>query len=169
MPRIRPSTALLTGLTVAFLVQLWSGLSGAPDVMATHFGADGVADGWMTRGMHAAFSVGMWALMVGCFWLLPAVLHRVPDQMISLPNRDYWLAPERRAETFEAIRTRSEAYGALTLMLMLFVYGMVFDVNQAADPVLPEAAFFAAMGVYLVVFLGLGVETVLRFRKPQAA
>ena len=38
-------------------------------------------------------------VVTACFAILPAVIEGLPPRMVNLPNKDYWLAPERRAAT----------------------------------------------------------------------
>lgn len=87
--------------SVSFL--LFSGQS-LPPVVASHFAAGGGADGFTPRnaylGLMAAISVGIPLLLAICNGLL----RFVPPSMVNLPNRDYWLAPERKEETYAFLR-----------------------------------------------------------------
>src|SRR3954468_21478203 len=97
----RPTPALILGLLyLCFLGYLISSAPQLPDRVATHFGAGGEPDGWMSRSSHLLF-MGVFGLafplfVVGLFF----ILRFLPDSGLNIPHRDYWLAPERRSETF---------------------------------------------------------------------
>ena len=66
-----------------------------PAVVASHFDAHGTANGWQTK--QAFFSVFVAVTLLGAVlvFVLPALIAIVPRQFINLPNKDYWLSPER--------------------------------------------------------------------------
>ena len=69
-----------------------------PETMASHFDATGNANGFMARDTYLNFIT---LVAVGSPLLIVAVQALVLSQVarINIPNRDYWLAPERRAAT----------------------------------------------------------------------
>ncbi len=168
---IRPTNlllVLLVLLSAAAAAQLWFGLASAPAVLATSFGAGGAAQGWMAASTHASLSVALWVLAVLCFWVLPAGLRFIPTARINLPRKDHWLAPERAAQTWTAVRLRAEAYGLATLCLMLVVHALLFRANAVTPPTLDEGPFLLAIGVYLVGTVAFAVVLLRRFARPQA-
>jgi len=70
-----------------------------PNVVASHFNGRGAPNGWQTK--QAFFSVfigvGILAMVIGL--VIPRIIAAVPAQLINLPNKSYWLAPEHRQET----------------------------------------------------------------------
>lgn len=144
--------AVLAG-TAAFLVATVDRL---PEVVATHFDASGRPNGWMTRGGYLAFSlafdVGLPLLMAGAIGLVP---RRWP-RLMNLPNRDHWLAPERRAATLDFLATHACRLGALMALFGAAVHWLILDAHAAAAPALAGAklgwtmgAFLAALGAWL--------------------
>ena len=86
--------ALYIACAAAFV---WLTSSGLPPLVASHFGAGGVANGFMTRTVYTrfmeAFVIGLPAFMV----LVSLYAVGNARARLNMPNRDYWLAPERRA------------------------------------------------------------------------
>src|SRR3954471_4379187 len=85
-----------------------------PAVVAQHFGADGRPNGWAPREAFFAIS---WVVLLGISALLmltPRLLRRVPVSMINLPNKRYWLAPERKQESLAFPQRGTEGIGVLT-------------------------------------------------------
>ncbi len=130
-----------------------------PERMASHFNASGKADGWMTKEGFFGFYVGVLVLMALVFIFIPKFMLKIPDSMINLPNRDYWLAPERRAQTGEMIESYMNAAGNAVIALLLCVFHLAFSANLDAGGRLPQstwillAAFMIFMSVWTIRFL----------------
>ncbi len=120
-----------------------------PERVASHFDAAGRADGWSSRNgfltLNLAFVVGMGALFLG----LTALLNRIPNDWINLPHKDYWLAPERRAATFNTINGQMEWLAAATIALLLGITQLTIEANLDAGPNLPGDAFWLLFGGYM--------------------
>src|SRR5437588_11310819 len=92
-----------------------------PAVVAQHFGAEGNPNGWAPR---EAFFLISWVVLLGISALLmvtPRLLRRVPVAMINLPNKDYWLAPERKEESLAFLQRGTEWVGVLTTGFLVVV------------------------------------------------
>lgn len=100
-----------------------------PDVVASHFDARGMANGWQTK---AAFflvflSVSVLAAVVG--FGIPRIIAAVPAQMINLPNKRYWLAPEHLAETMEFLNTYFAWFGCAIFLIMILTFDYAIQSN----------------------------------------
>lgn len=154
----------------AGLVTFWILSSGAlPERVATHFGFNGEADGWMSRRAYLAFECGFPALLAGLFIGLSALVRVLPAWCVNLPRKDYWLAPERRALTGRLLRDR---LGWLLCLLTLFFAGLhvlTLLANRATPPQLPMGGLLLLV---IAFFLGLLIWTALllmRFAETDAA
>src|SRR4029450_10378949 len=81
--------------------------AGFPDVGATHFDARGAPNATMSRGVYRgymAFLVIVVPLLVAA---LPIWVSQRWPMLLNIPNREYWLAPERSAETLASLRART--------------------------------------------------------------
>lgn len=67
-----------------------------PERVPSHFDWRGHPNGWMSRASLTLF-MGTVSLVLPIFVL--AIAAWAPDRFKNLPNRAYWLAPERRDET----------------------------------------------------------------------
>jgi uncharacterized membrane protein len=132
-----------------------------PERMASHFAASGAANGWMTK---------MQFLITYAVILLPAFflefwLHRriaaTPEKRLNLPNKDYWLAPERRAETFAYFEHFFAWYGCAFLLLELFAMGLAMRANFQSPPRMPTVPIVSAI-VAFVVFNAIWIAGMLR-------
>ena len=63
-----------------------------------------------------------------------------PDQ---LPNRDYWLAPQRRDESLDFLASHGYRLGRVLIVLMTGLHYLVLVANRTEPPILPESWFMA--------------------------
>lgn len=131
-----------------------------PEKIATHFGAGGAANGWMTKRDFMFLYLGLCIFMACLFLLLPRLIMRLPDSMINLPNKDFWLAPDRRRRTIGIMGEKMAWLGVLILALFIAMAYFTFQANLLPRPMLDEkativtmVAFFLCMGVWLVRFI----------------
>src|SRR5438552_3237464 len=90
--------ALLAVSAALYFSSLYAQL---PDVMASHFNARGVPNGWQTKSAFFSVLVGVSVLAAVIGFGIPRIISVMPMELINLPNKRYWLAPEQRAETMD--------------------------------------------------------------------
>lgn len=138
------ATLLLAGVFVYVTSQA------LPDRVASHFGASGLADSFMTRGGYRTF---MLFFVVGFPLILAVVsagIFRSASASINMPNRDYWLADSRREAT---VRFLIDHMTRLTIGLTVFlcvVHKLVVDANTRTPPALDNASIIATLVVFAV-------------------
>lgn len=164
MQRARSSPLLIAVVACAALF-VWFTSRALPDVVATHFGASGAANGFMPRDFYVVF---MLAVTAGLPLLLAVVLHFVLGRShvpISVPNRDYWLAPERRARTLSFLRTQTAWFAIMLAAFMSYVHWLVLDANTLQPARLSTPWLMGGMTVFLAAVLVWAILFVGRFRK----
>ncbi len=104
------------------------------DPVATHFDRDFLANGWMTRDGYLRFTLAFATLVPIVVALAVGGLPRVAPRSVNIPNRDYWLAPERRATTLDGIAARACVLGALLAVFIAGVHALILrgECNGAA-------------------------------------
>lgn len=118
-----------------------------PDRMASHFDFFGRPNGWMPK--EAFFLVmGVVIVVTGVIgFVIPAALAAAPTELINLPRKDYWLAPERRDETFRFLSTWMEWFACGVLFILLYA------ASQAINANLPDHGPFGAQGMLYVLLV----------------
>lgn len=163
MSKARRASALYFGGLVANLgLASWSSFV-LPARVASHFDARGIPNGWAPRG----FFVGIQVFVVLTLWItLEASRRRIltPGAPMNLPNRDYWLAPERRAETAAWITAHLREFGAATLLLTFALFVQVLRFNLGRVPSLEYA--WAGLAAYLAFAVAWVVALHRRFAPP---
>jgi len=100
-----------------------------PEMVASHFNAAGIADRWMPKEGFLIFEAVILLFVIAHYTILPLIIEKMPDAIINLPNKKYWLEPERRSETFAKIRMFLQWFSVGLLTLILLVNQQVFKAN----------------------------------------
>jgi hypothetical protein len=104
-----------------------------PDVVASHFDAHGVANGWQTKSAFFGVFVGVTVLAVVVGFGVPRIIRVVPAQLINLPNKHYWLAPEHLADTMEFLDTYFAWFGCALFLILILTFDYAFQSNLHPD------------------------------------
>jgi uncharacterized membrane protein len=136
-----------------------------PDKVATHFGMDGRADGWMSRNGYLTFVL---SFMIGVSALVSFVVGTLPRQFpqwTNIPNRDYWLATERCDESTRFLSVHGKRLGYLIVMMMLGMHYTILLANHISPPTLPGSTFTSIVLGFALALLWWIVRLYKRFPK----
>jgi hypothetical protein len=67
-----------------------------------------------------------------------------------MPNKEYWLAPERRAQTFAYFESFFAWYGCAILFVEVFAMGLAMRANFDARPQLPAIPIVSVLVGFLL-------------------
>lgn len=134
-----------------------------PDRMASHFDAAGQVDGYQSKAAFAATSVAIQLFQIGLFTSLPWLLMRAPAQLVNMPNRDYWLAPERRAATVGRLTGLLDWFNCATLALLAGTFELVLRANLQGQA-LDSRAMWTLLALYLAFAVVWSVSLWRAFR-----
>ena len=130
---------------------VWLTSGDLPPVVASHFGPGGAANGFMGRGTYIL-------LMLVAVVAVPAVIaftgqlvRILPLQLINLPNKQYWLAPQRRAATLESLSSMSVPFAFALVVFLCFAHWLVVQANAVQPARLQEAPLLVGLGVFGLV------------------
>jgi uncharacterized membrane protein len=158
---------VLVAIVMCALVQAIYYYPRLPERIASHFDASGHPDGLGTRNeffaVEGAVVAGMIVLVLFLEWLVP----RMPASRVSLPNKDYWLAPERRAATDLTIQRWSATFLLLSLGFLVYVMQLALLVNVTGDNAYMFVPMWAGLGAFLLLATALSVKLIRQFRKPR--
>lgn len=135
-----------------------------PASIATSFGTAGTPHAWMTRAQFVWFEVFLVAILWTAFFVFPKYLGRFPNSL-NIPNRAYWMAPERRAFTLRWIQQKMQALGVFMLVFVGLMMQATFQANLASPIRLDMTAFLTGLGVWVALVLLWTFSFVSRFRR----
>jgi uncharacterized membrane protein len=139
-----------------------------PERLASHFDGAGNPNGYMSKTTFFGFHLAAIGVLTAVFLLLPALLRYVPSSLINLPNKDYWLAPERRKETLAHLSGRLTGFGAVTLALLAIVMELVIRANlPGSDGKLPSKPMWILLGAYAVFLILWLIPTITHYSRKN--
>jgi uncharacterized membrane protein len=155
---------VLTLLSVILFVALTA--PRLPALVASHFDAAGVPTAFVARGIYLRFvlliGVGLPIVLVA---LLAWVYSRARD--MKLPNKDYWLAPERIAATRALLVSQAVWFGTLLAAIVCYVHWLELDAHRSAPPQLSNPLFGAGLMTFLVIAMAWSIAILMAFRRPR--
>lgn len=138
---------------VGYLAFVFASAPQLPERVATHFGAEGRANGWMTRQGYLIFETAF-PLAIGLFLAGTASLtSRFPARFVNLPRKDFWLAPERRALTAGILRSRMTWLASLMTLFFGGLHALTLEANRVHPPQLPMDGLLLVVVAFLVAVL----------------
>jgi uncharacterized membrane protein len=161
---VRFGTIALLLLFAAVAAFVWGTSEALPALVASHFDASGSANGFMPRATYRRLMLALLVFVPLLVAFLPTALIGKGGRHVSLPNKDYWLAPERREETIGFIRTHGQVFAAAIAVFMGYVHWLVVLANRAHPPVLSTPAMLGGLAVFLVATMAWALVLVRRFR-----
>ena len=137
-----------------------------PDQVATHFGVDGQPNDWMSRSASTIVFL-MLQLGVPMFMLgITSLAFRMPVSMLNIPNREYWLQPERRAATIAHMSLMMTWIAVLTSLFMTLIGHLTFMANKTGHG-LNLPLFLSALIAFLIAVFTIAGRSMWHFRMPR--
>ncbi len=120
-----------------------------PERVATHFGAAGEANGWMTRSEHlqamALFGLGFPCFLIGLCY----VIRFLPPSLLNVPHPEYWRSPEHYREACAYLFQESFWLGTLSSLWVTGMHALIVAANRHGTSRLDTGWSFALMAVFL--------------------
>jgi len=139
-----------------------------PGVVASHFNGRGAANGWQTKSAFFSAFAGVSVLAAVVGFGIPRLIAAVPEQLINLPNKQYWLAPERRAETMAFLTAYFAWFACAIFLMILFACEYAIQSNlHPENPPNPARMWYVLVGFLLFTLLWV-IRMLTRFLRPPA-
>jgi hypothetical protein len=136
-----------------------------PEVVASHFGASGVANGWMPRGTHVLLAQGLFIFLTAMFCFMGWMMLRIPAKWVNLPNKDYWFAAEREADTRRHLAGWGYGFGAVVNLFLIFAFHLVYRANLSDPVAFDSTAMMVGLVAFVIASLGSTIMLLLRYGK----
>jgi len=163
-PQMDATTMILAALLVLAAIQAVYYLAVLPDQVLLKPGHP--SSGTTSKWSQLVLFLAVGALPVLLFFWLPRLILRRPDG-IKIPNRDYWLAPERQQQTAHGLATGTRILALWLLACIMLLFDGAFEAQLH-----PRGWGFVLMlvGIVFVPLTGVGGALWLgRFdRVPEA-
>lgn len=136
-----------------------------PEVVASHFDGLGAPNDWASKQGFFGLYLAIILMLVAVFELVPRWSGNSGRFGRKIPNRDYWLAPERVEQTKAFFRRQMFIMGIVHLLLAIYTIQLALLANLDQQPRLHSsigwalALYFIFLGAWLIHFH-------LHFRNP---
>lgn len=135
-------------------------------LVASHFSASGIVNGFMSREDYLLMMTGITIGMPLLLALIAASARILPARFINLPQREYWLAPERRDRTIDTFVRMSMLLAHLLAAFLCFIHWLVVRANSMQPPQFPDTQFMIGGALFLLALLAWLVRFFTAFRRP---
>lgn len=139
-----------------------------PEMVGSHFGPSGAANGFMPHHFYVRFTLAFVVLLPVALNLLVSWLARLPKALVNIPNREYWMAPERRDVTVGALQQHMKLFGVLLVAFLCYVHWLVLHANELAPPTLDNGRFMMGLGAFMFALITWIVVMRRKFQLPGA-
>jgi uncharacterized membrane protein len=137
-----------------------------PAMVASHFDADGHPSSFMTRGRYTHLMLGLSVgLPIAMVALLTVVYSRAKD--MKLPNRDYWLVPERIAQTRSLLVNYAVWFGCIMVAMACYVHWLELGTHHSVPVHLSNQLAVGGLLAFLLISVGWIFALLGAFRLPR--
>jgi len=160
LPRLFYIFLALTGLLMAayYYPQM-------PERMASHFAADGRPNGWQPREAFFLIMLVVGSLSAIISFFAPWRIASQPNARVNLPNRDYWLAPERRVQTMNYIAAFMAWFGCGVLFVLITGTFLALQANLAPDRQFNSQAMLVVIATFLLSLMFAMIRFIRHFQR----
>lgn len=165
----RTPLLVLLALAVIAATQAASSYPELPEALAVHFDAHGNANGWSGKDAFLITHGSIVVVMLLSALAVAFLGDRIPASILSIPNCEYWMTPERRRATLRYTWTRVLWIEAASLAFMIAIAEMIFRVNRSQGPPVLSPKFLYVLALFMVAIIWQSISMMLRFRLPKDA
>lgn len=165
LPGARPQAILVVALALGAAVFVYVTSERLPEIAATRFAAGGDPVAFMTRGAYRVFMVWLVSAVPLLVAFLPQFIGARWPQLLNIPNREYWLAAERRPDTLASVAARTLLLAAVMILFLCFTHWLVVEANASPARRLSGAPLLAALGAFVAFMIGWIAAFRRRFRR----
>ena len=115
------------GLAILFMLATAGAL---PDSVASHFDSSGAPNRFMSEQSYLLLILALVVLIPLLIAWLGRWLHQLPDELINLPHKQYWLAPERRTQTLSYLANWLQWSACLLVLFFCYLHWLILDSQQ---------------------------------------
>jgi uncharacterized membrane protein len=139
----------------------------SPARVPVHFGLNGIPDRWGSSTSLLVIHLCLIGFSTLTFWALPELVRRAPSWMINLPNKDYWLVPERRAIAADKMAIWAHLLG-IGVNVLVITLQLVLSRNAGAATATGTSTPGLVLAGFLLFALCSMVWLIASYRLPTS-
>lgn len=159
------SRAVFIALVAFHLLQLFAFSGLFQPTVATHFDLRGTVNAFGDRYDFLFAWLAVFALAITLILSAGMLCLKYP-RLTNIPNREYWLAPERRSETLEYVQSFVYWFGSLVTVMFGAILFQIWIANKRPTPQL-DLWFVVVIALDWIVTIGMVIALYRRFSLPR--
>lgn len=137
-----------------------------PERIPVYFDLTMQPDRWVAKNTALLLHLGITLFFALLFHLMNWICYKIPDSWINLQHKDYWLAPERKKQTLDALTTFFIWLGNVTMLFVTIVFNLTYQANFAYDRFAHK--FWFALVFFLLTIGYMVFHLFQRFQKSSS-
>jgi uncharacterized membrane protein len=139
-----------------------------PPMVASHFDPAGQPNAFMSRSGYTRFVLCLAiGLPVAVVAILTTVYSRATD--LKLPNREYWLAPQRLDRTRAFLVAHGVWFGSMLVTVVCCVHWLELGANRLQPPHLSNRTFAVVLIAFLIGTAAWVSALMFAFRRVESS
>ncbi|MFN3639210.1 MAG: DUF1648 domain-containing protein [Chloroherpetonaceae bacterium] len=136
-----------------------------PESVPMHFGSNGKATSFSSKESMILSHLAVIAVLLVIFGIVGALLRSGKAVYFNLPNREYWFAPERKAQSSNEVLALLLWILCSVLVLMLLVFyetaeSAMLGTNKLGAAFYIGFAFFILFDMFVLIYLMMRFSTI---------
>lgn len=123
-----------------------------PPQIASHFDVQGRADGWSTKLLFVSTVVAVMVLLTALLSSIQLIAYYAPFSTLNMPNKEYWMDPEREGQARRMVAQWGLWFTAATLWFMALIFHETLAANFRQPPQLHSLWWLIGGYMAAVVF-----------------
>jgi uncharacterized membrane protein len=133
-----------------------------PEKVLSHFNFYGKVDDLISKDYFILFNYTLIIFILALFLWINRIIKKVPDSMINLPNKEYWLAAERKAESLNVFRKFLFWSCSLNLLFITLLMHRSYSISVSKSSEL-GSEIWIYIGLYITVEIFLAIKLIMHF------
>ena len=125
-----------------------------PPVVASHFDAAGMPNGWSSRPAYALLLLAIGVVLPLMIAVFIRSLTRQGPARLNIPGRDYWIRPEHAPEAVRRVRAYMWWLGCIMTGTALLIHLLVLAAHAHQPPQLSTRGILLVLGAALLGIAG---------------
>lgn len=128
----------------------------------------GTANGVEPKGVFFSVFVAVSVVAAIVGFAIPRIISAVPIQLINLPNKGYWLAPEHRIETQEFFNAYFAWFGCAVYLIVILTFDYAIQHNLHPENPPDAVRMLYVLAAFLLFTAGWTIRMLAKFlRTPE--
>ena len=140
--------------------------SNLPDRAAIHFNIYGEVESYSEKEVLLIINLIVVSLIGALFYLVGKYIHKIPANLLNLPNKDFWLKLEHKEFALNKTKNTGYFFGSATLLYFDVMLYEIYRANLLPNPKLSSLSYISLI-FYIFVSTFILIKFYKDFKIPE--